>query len=500
MVKNETDVFKKTNRYFMIFWLVYIIFINIAYFLEYLQGNKTIGHILISVFIGFGTFLVNYWLYFKSKGTSIYLVYSGTIGYLLFYAYCLIIATKPIVTVYFIPFLVYLLLYDNLKVLLVSCLSYIVVNCMAVCIWCLAYHRVDTVNLAQYQIQLALCIFISITSFIFAKLLREFNAFRRGVIETQSREAEENYAQLTKVSQEINTEAVQMISSLEQTTQNVFFMTQSFGEVKSGMQSVAETLQQQTEQTITIEQQLHEINTITQSMESATQESKRNLRTSKDHMESLQELTYTIKQESDLVRTEMASLIHNTNEVRKVLEIIDTIAVQTNLLALNASIEAVHAGKSGEGFQVVANEIRKLADSTKTSTRQIQTLLDELTLSSNRTDQQVHSMMKQMNSQSSSIDAAHDQLSKMSESMMELIQQIEEIKPRVVAVNQGTNVVSESISHISAVSQEVYSSTQEVYNVSQTSTQALQSIVTAIEAIENKMLHLSGSSGTGNFQ
>ncbi len=76
--------------------------------------------------------------------------------------------------------------------------------------------------------------------------------------------------------------------------------------------------------------------------------------------------------------TYVNSSLNKTKETDQIIQFVHQIAQQTNLLGLNASIEAARAGDAGRGFQVVAEEIRKLAISSKESVDKISNVLKEI--------------------------------------------------------------------------------------------------------------------------
>ncbi len=78
-----------------------------------------------------------------------------------------------------------------------------------------------------------------------------------------------------------------------------------------------------------------------------------------------------VHQRAQALRLGMDALRAKSEDIGRIISVIDDIADQTNLLALNAAIEAARAGDAGRGFAVVADEVRKLAEKTQAATKQV---------------------------------------------------------------------------------------------------------------------------------
>ena len=83
-----------------------------------------------------------------------------------------------------------------------------------------------------------------------------------------------------------------------------------------------------------------------------------------------------VKKDTQSMRETVGQLANSSEQISEVVRIVHAIAEQTNLLALNSAIEAARAGEHGKGFSVVAQEVKKLAEKTKQSITDIQSLIN----------------------------------------------------------------------------------------------------------------------------
>lgn len=175
-------------------------------------------------------------------------------------------------------------------------------------------------------------------------------------------------------------------------------------------------------------------------------------------------------------------LNERSKEIETFIEVITQISNQTNLLALNAAIEAARAGEHGKGFAVVADEVRKLAEESRSSADQIISLVQEI-------QQDTAKIMNGMKMETKEVEEGIRVIHHAGESFHRIVKAIEK-------VNVQTEEVSASSQEISAGTQQVAASVEEMSNMAKDSAAGSENIASVAEEQLASMEEISASAAS----
>ncbi|MBM7557342.1 methyl-accepting chemotaxis protein [Halanaerobacter jeridensis] len=204
----------------------------------------------------------------------------------------------------------------------------------------------------------------------FAKELAKGNLNTDSITQESDDEIGELESSLNKMKQDLKnivSDLYAQIEELSHHSQDLSVVSQESGHIVENTRKNLESLYSGIEE---VSSNNEEVTALAQETNSKTQVGEANINRTISKMEEINK---------SVIRSQ--SKINNLNdisgEISNILEIINSIAKQTNLLALNASIEAAKAREAGQGFAVVAQEIRSLAEDTTGATEKIEDLVEE---------------------------------------------------------------------------------------------------------------------------
>jgi methyl-accepting chemotaxis protein len=156
------------------------------------------------------------------------------------------------------------------------------------------------------------------------------------------------------------------------------------------------------------------------------------------------------------------------DSILSLTEVIDSVASQTNLLAMNAAIEAAHAGEAGKGFSVVADEIRKLAESTAANAAEISQTLRSVTEAIERTighSRSASELFAGILGGSRAVENGMDEslagLHEVSTGSQQIIEALSELRDTSQAVESSGRSIEDKLQAISSTSAEASRVSQE---------------------------------------
>jgi len=152
----------------------------------------------------------------------------------------------------------------------------------------------------------------------------------------------------------------------------------------------------------------------------------------------------------------------SVEKIRGILSIIQNIAAQTNLLAMNAAIEAAHAGDAGKGFAVVADEIRKLAETSSSSSREI--------------NDNIKTIIATIQETSAAGGEAKESFHHISEGIDSMIDSYREIGMGLSELKEGSSLILDSVSSLKENSNKVRKSSTDMARLTEGVDRSMKSV------------------------
>ena len=154
------------------------------------------------------------------------------------------------------------------------------------------------------------------------------------------------------------------------------------------------------------------------------------------------------------LKTNMDTLSVHAQAINEIMTVISDIADQTNLLALNAAIEAARAGEAGRGFAVVADEVRKLAEKTMSSTQDVGKAIQAIQESSKEG-------VRRMDQAVGKVNLAADLAEKCGAALAEILSLAEQTADQVRSIataseeqSASSEEIARSVEHVNTIASE----------------------------------------------
>lgn len=480
--KSKLSAMARMNSLGMICHSAEIAVILIAYFLEFVKGNRTFPYIVAVALVGIASPVIEYLLYKADKEHAAIKHVIGT-GFMLFYLFVLFTSDNRLVFVYVMPMIIVITVFNDVRYSLLVNAASIVIN-FAHVNYCFISGKYTSADMAAAEIQVLVVIIIAVFCALVSNVTRKNTDEQFNIIKEQGEKSEQILADTLQVSNGmVSTINIvdDMISELDTAISNT---KDAMGEVDSGSTDTTEAVQKQLVLTENIQTKITEVEGGTGEIIDGVRSTNEAVRIGKENVDTLVSKGNESMASGKKVEDELISLKADMEGLNSVIDIINNIASQTELLSFNASIEAARAGETGRGFAVVASEISKMAKETEVATAQITEKLFNMSEAINRVVEVANNMIEVIISQNEATQETAKSFETIAENTMGISGTSESLAGIVKDLALSNKEIVDSITTISSISEEVASHANQTFAVSENNMDTVKELVTHIDELK----------------
>lgn len=278
--------------------------------------------------------------------------------------------------------------------------------------------------------------------------------------------------QIAASSEELTANTEQASAGVEDVAKAVMIIANGSNNQIRAVSETSETIQQ----TSTSIRQVAENAEQTAADADRTMEATRNgetaIRKSREQMTNIENTVLGLDQ---IIR----ALGDRSGEIGQIVGTISAISEQTNLLALNAAIEAARAGEQGRGFAVVADEVRKLAEESQESTKQISELINQIQTDTGKAVSAMKDGTEQVRIGIDVVGTAGVSFANISELVQRIASQIQESSHATRQISDGSQRIVKAMDSVESITGEVSEQSQAISATAEQQTAAMHEIADA---------------------